>query len=120
MNIELYNFKLQNIEPQNIEPQSYIEKDSLSYSAVTSGYLCGSISCGLKSCSSTFLAPIAGLPAMLRTGMATRDSLHLNDIHQEGESHREIDIAFWYLEMETLGQQRHTNHHKEAKSQNLE
>lgn len=45
---------------------------------------------------------------------------HLNDIHQEGKGHREVDVTLRNFEMQSFSYQGYTNHHQEAQCQNFE
>ena len=44
----------------------------------------------------------------------TLHGFHLNHIHQEGKSHREINVAFGDFKMEAFGEKGNTDHHEET------
>ncbi len=44
----------------------------------------------------------------------TLHGFHLNHIHQEGKSHREINVAFRNFKMEAFGEKGNTDHHEET------
>ena len=44
----------------------------------------------------------------------TLHSFHLDNIHQEGKSHREINVAFRDFEMEAFGKKGNSDHHQET------